>query len=143
MERELEKAPISWLHLRNCIYILSNTTVVEPANVVGRVHPRFAVAVIGNIIIMLTMSPPKSQPPISHLCYHQEDWHDNNSQSIVAYRSYGAYVIVLIPTETTQSVLLIGSPLPQINVLWKQPGYYPFIDHFCYDMQTEVTKSTS
>ena len=50
---------------------LDGTTAVEPANVVGLAHPRFAVAVIGNIIKMLRMSPPKSQPPRSHPCYHQ------------------------------------------------------------------------
>ena len=100
---------------------LDGTTAVQPADVVGLAHPRFAVAAIGSIIKMLRMSPPKSQPPRSQPCYHQEDWRDNNSQLIVAYRSHGAYVYYVLDPDRDNP---IGSTDGLTNI------FLPQIDSF-------------
>ena len=86
---------------------LDGTTVLEPANEVGRAHPRFVVAVIGNIIHVCTMSLPK-KPTKKPSVLIQEDCRDSNSQLIVASRSYGAYTMFWTPIGTTRSVLLMG-----------------------------------
>ena len=53
---------VGWIirtHAQDVMVYLDGTTVEKQAKEIGRAHPLFAAAVIGNIIIMLTMSPPK------------------------------------------------------------------------------------